>query len=112
MSRPREWTFEEVCRVVALRGDAAALGGAVTAALGGAVTVALCGHWEHDGPCRWEHHTSTRPHPEEPRSWVATVRFDSPASEEQQVRELVRTALAAGSLTGPDGESTTWQLAR
>jgi hypothetical protein len=104
MARARDGPYEEVCRVVALRGDAAALGGAVT--------VALCGHWEHDGPCRWEHHTSTRPHPEEPRSWVATVRFDSPASEEQQVRELVRTALAAGSLTGPDGESTTWQLAR
>lgn len=26
-------------------------------ALGGAVTAALCGHWEHDGRCRWPHHT-------------------------------------------------------
>ena len=25
---------------------------------GGAVTVALCGHWEHDGPCRWPHHSA------------------------------------------------------
>ena len=24
---------------------------------GGAVTVALCGHWEHEGPCRWPHHS-------------------------------------------------------
>ena len=27
---------------------------------GAAVTVALCGHWEHDGPCRWPHHTAVR----------------------------------------------------
>jgi hypothetical protein len=25
---------------------------------GGAVTVALCGHWEHDGACRWPHHSA------------------------------------------------------
>jgi hypothetical protein len=42
---------------------------------------------------------------------LATVQFDAAASEEQQVRELVREALAAGSLVGPDGETTTWQLA-
>jgi hypothetical protein len=24
---------------------------------GGAVTVALCGHWDHEGPCRWPHHS-------------------------------------------------------
>ena len=28
-------------------------------AIGAAVTVALCGHWEHDGPCRWPHLTTT-----------------------------------------------------
>ena len=31
--------------------------GTDTRAPGGAVTVALCGSWEHDGPCRWPHHT-------------------------------------------------------
>jgi hypothetical protein len=29
-----------------------------TRAPGGAVTVALCGHWDHEGPCRWPHHSS------------------------------------------------------
>jgi hypothetical protein len=24
---------------------------------GGEVTRELCGHWEHDGPCRWPHHS-------------------------------------------------------
>ena len=31
--------------------------GADPRAPGGAVTVALCGHWNHDGPCRWPHHS-------------------------------------------------------
>jgi hypothetical protein len=26
-------------------------------AVGAAVTVELCGHWEHEGRCRWPHHT-------------------------------------------------------
>ena len=103
MAAARDWTFEEVCRVVALRGD--------VAALGGVVTVALCGHWEHDAPCRWPHHTTSSQDPEEAGSWLATVQFDAEASEEQQVRELVREALAVGSLVGPDGTTTTWQLA-
>ena len=25
---------------------------------GGTVTVALCGHWDHEGPCRWPHHSA------------------------------------------------------
>jgi len=32
--------------------------GADPRAPGGAVTVALCGSWEHDGSCRWPHHTA------------------------------------------------------
>ena len=31
--------------------------GADPRAPGGAVTVALCGHWDHEGPCRWPHHS-------------------------------------------------------
>ncbi len=31
--------------------------GADPRALGGAITVALCGHWEHEPPCPWPHHT-------------------------------------------------------
>jgi hypothetical protein len=100
MATVRDWTFEEVCRVVALRGD--------VNALGGAVTVALCGHWEHDGPCRWPHHTTSATAGDEV---VTTVRFDASPPEEQQVRELIREALAAGSQVGPDGTTTTWRLA-
>jgi hypothetical protein len=100
MAAVRDWTYEEVCRVASLRGD--------VAALGGAVTVALCGHWEHDGPCRWEHFTSSQLVEAEV---VVTVQFDAPVTEEQQVRHLVREALTIGSLVGPDGTTTTWQLA-
>lgn len=90
----------EVCRVVALSGD--------VKAIGGAVTTALCGHWDHEGPCRWPHQTAGAAVGDEV---VATVRFDAPPDEEQQVRELIHGALAAGSLVGPDGTTTTWRLA-
>ena len=77
------------------------------AALGGAVTTALCGHWEHDGPCRWPHFTS----PEvDGDAAVVTVYFDASAEEAPNVRGLIRSALAAGSLVGPDGTATTWQV--
>lgn len=96
----RTWDHTEVCRVVALDGD--------PAALGGAVTTELCGHWEHDGPCRWPHFTS----PEiEGDAGVVTVYFDAPAEDEQQVRDRIRSALSAGSLVGPDGTTTTWRRA-
>jgi hypothetical protein len=97
----RTWDHTEVCRVLAVDGDAAALGGAVT--------TTLCGHWEHDGPCRWQHFTDSAVDGDEV---VVTVYFDAPADEEEQVRALVRAALAAGSLVGPDGTTTTWQLSR
>ena len=77
------------------------------AALGGAVTTALCGHWEHDGPCRRPHFTSPAPDGD---AVVVTVYFDAPAEEEQEVRALIRNALATGSLVGPDGTATTWHL--
>ncbi|KRF24152.1 hypothetical protein [Phycicoccus sp. Soil803] len=96
----RTWDHTEVCRVLALAGD--------PAALGGAVTVALCGHWEHDGPCRWEHLTTSEADGD---GAVVTVSFDASTEDEQQVRDLIRSALAAGSLVGPDGTTTTWQLA-
>ena len=89
--------------MVALRGE--------VAALGGAVTVALCGDWEHDGPCRWEHHTSSRADSHEAGSWVATVRFDASDEDEPQVRDLIRSALGKGSMVGPDGTTTTWRVA-
>jgi hypothetical protein len=76
-------------------------------ALGGAVTVALCGHWEHDGECRWPHHTSTL---DRPGALVVDVEVTCPESDETEVRGLVHDALAAGELVGPDGRRTTWTL--
>src|SRR5688572_27201803 len=100
MAASRVWAYTEVCRVVGLDGD--------PAALGGVVTVALCGHWEHEGPCRWEHHNDTV---QDADGVLARVHFDAAPEDEQQVRQLVREALAAGSLVGPDGTTTTWRLA-
>lgn len=91
---------ELVCRVAGLEGD--------LAALGGAVTVALCGHWQHDGPCRWPHHTDTEP---DGSQTVVTVRYDAPQQESAAVQRLVAEALAVGRLTGPDGRITTWHPA-
>ena len=78
-------------------------------ALGAAITVRLCGHWEHDGPCRWPHHTD----------YVAadtgaelTVRYDAPADQVAAVREEIVAGLAVGRLSGPDGAETTWGAAR
>jgi hypothetical protein len=87
--------------VVGLDGD--------PAALGGAVTVALCGHWGHDGPCRWPHHTATE---QDGESTIVTVRYVAPPNEVAEVRRLVSAAaLATGRLTGPDGRVTTWRPA-
>lgn len=97
-----DFPHQLVCRVGALRGD--------PAALGGAVTVALCGHWEHEPPCRWPHHTSSDPDPATAGSWLVTVRFDAPEQDEDGVRRRIRDALATGALTGPDGTVTTWAL--
>ena len=35
--------------------------GSDAAAVGAAITSGLCGTWEHDGPCRWPHHTYVQP---------------------------------------------------
>jgi hypothetical protein len=96
----RAWQHTEVCRVADLDGD--------PAAIGAAVTVAICGHWEHEGPCRWEHFTRTVPDGD---ALVTTVHFDATSDEEQEVRSVIRAALAGGPLTGPDGTTTTWRLA-
>jgi hypothetical protein len=88
---------EQVGRVERLHGD--------PAAVGAAVTVALCGHWEHEGRCRWPHHTATQ---REGDHLVTTVRFDAPEEEVESVRSTILEVLEAGSLEGPDGRRTSW----
>ena len=67
---------------------------------GAAVTVALCGHWEHEPPCRWPHHTAVRVEPAGLR--VRTVFACAPA-DEPAVRARIEGALTDGSLDGPSG---------
>ena len=80
--------------------------GADRAAPGGAVTLELCGSWDHAGPCRWPHETST--------SWDGNrgqvrVVFIATPEDEKQVRSLIERGLAAGRCVGPDGRESRWQ---
>lgn len=76
-------------------------------ALGGAVTVGLCGAWEHDGPCRWPHHTATGA-----AAGLSTLRtvFRARPEHETEVRRLLVAALRTGRQAGPDGSTTVWLL--
>ncbi len=77
------------------------------AAMGAAVTVELCGHWDHDPPCRWPHHTQAVAGPQ---GHVVQVDFDAPPDDEAAVRRRIDAALSRGTLTGPEGRTTTWEL--
>lgn len=82
------------------------LGGGDSGAPGAAVTTRLCGGWQHEGACRWPHHTSvegTAP------LLVLRVVFVAEPGEEQGVRRLVVEGLASGTSAGPGGESH-WEL--
>ena len=59
---------------------------------GGAVTVALCGHWEHEGTCRWPHHTSVS---DDGRERVARIVFVATPSEVAEVRQRIHDSLAS-----------------
>jgi hypothetical protein len=64
-----------------------------TRAPGGAVTVALCGSWDHEGSCRWPHHTSVDPSlSPSPVRVVYAVADDELAD----VRGLIEGALTRG----------------
>jgi hypothetical protein len=77
---------------------------------GAAVTVSLCGHWDHDGPCRWPHHTtSRRVDASDPDRLDLRVVAIADATESDAVRAAIVEALAAGQLAGPDGAAT-WDL--
>ena len=80
--------------------------GADVRAPGAAVTVSLCGHWDHEGDCRWRHHTSV-----EQDGHVLTIRtvFASERDDEAEVRARIVAALESGTLTGPEGVSH-WEV--
>jgi hypothetical protein len=65
--------------------------GADPQAPGAAVTVALCGHWEHEGPCRWPHHTAWETRADG-RQLVRTV-FVVASDEADDVRSKIDAAL-------------------
>jgi hypothetical protein len=70
---------------------------------GAAVTAALCGHWEHEGMCRWPHHTSV-----DVRSGQSVrlrVVFASAVRDEPAVRRLICAALNQGRLGAEPGTS-------
>ena len=73
---------------------------------GGAVTVQLCGYWEHDGPCRWPHHSAAER--AEGHLTVRTV-FAADPADEAPVRERIRAAMRSGHLMTPD-HCSSWQL--
>jgi hypothetical protein len=83
--------------------------GADDRAPGAAVTVSLCGHWDHEGDCRWRHHTAVV----ERDGSTLTVRtvFASDTAEEAEVRARIVAALESGALDGPDGPSR-WEVVR
>jgi len=72
---------------------------------GGAVTVALCGHWQHDGPCRWPHHTSAL---RDGEVLILEVEVTCDAVDENEVRRLVNGAVTSGVQMGPDGNVSRW----
>ena len=78
-------------------------------AVGAAVTVALCGAWEHQGPCRWPHHTSVGS--DEAGALVVRTVFVSDIAEEPTIRDAIASAYHLGSLDGPNGVSR-WTVLR
>ncbi|WP_426227078.1 hypothetical protein [Pseudarthrobacter sp. DSP2-3-2b1] len=75
---------------------------------GAAITVELCGSWEHTPPCPLApHHTS---HQRAGDEVALRVVFAAEPEAESEVRRRIDSALAAGSLTGPDGVRTDWSL--
>ena len=71
---------------------------------GGAVTIALCGHWDHEGPCRWPHHSRIDTS-RVPARFVTN--FDASSRDEASVRARIDGALHASEdwtvvRSGPD----------
>jgi len=81
--------------------------GADPRAPGGAITVALCGHWDHEPPCRWPHHTDITP---DGGGHVVRTVFTVSPDEEPAVRQRIVDALESGQQSGPDGRVSRWTV--
>ncbi|MEZ0448011.1 hypothetical protein [Cellulomonas sp. ICMP 17802] len=82
--------------------------GAAVDGPGAAITLALCGSWEHDPPCPLAaHHTRADAVGDEVR---LRVLFAAEPADEARVRALVESALAGGSVVGPDGRTSRWTV--
>lgn len=62
---------------------------------GAMVTVELCGHWEHDGPCRFPHHTAAEPEADDSSRLVVRTVFVAEPRERADVVERIQHALRA-----------------
>jgi hypothetical protein len=81
--------------------------GADPRALGGAITAALCGHWDHEPPCRWPHHTDVA---STGAGHVVTTVFTADPAEEALIRGSIVAAIRSGQLIGPDGRLNRWRV--
>ena len=74
----------------------------------GAIANALCGSWDHPPPCPLApNYVSCEVRGDDV---VVRVLFAAAASDELRVRRLIDEALAAGQVTGPDGQVVYWRL--
>ena len=76
-------------------------------AVGGAITVALCGHWEHEPPCQWPHHTDVSAAGDH---HVVRISFTADPADEPVVRQKIFAALESGQQAGPDGQISRWTV--
>ena len=77
---------------------------------GAAVTRALCGPWDHHPPCPLApHHSAADRVGDDVR---VRILFAVEPELEDTVRQGIDQALTGGQLTGPDGQTTRWQLRR
>ena len=74
------------------------------ASLGAAITTGLCGHWEHEGACRWPHHTEVT----DVTGGTAAIRTVVVArGDRDDVERRIRDSLGRGHLPGREG---TWSV--
>ena len=79
--------------------------GADPRAVGGAITVALCGHWDHEPPCHWPHHTDIAVPAK--TTWCGRFPWIWPRA---RGRGKIVAALKSGEQAGPDGRVSRWTV--